>query len=104
LIPLSYASIFGGTCTLVGTSTNILASGIMERSGMAPLGMFELAAVGGPILIAGAVYLIVLGNKLLPNRETLTSMLSETERKEYITEAFVQPGSSLIGKTIEAAG
>lgn len=101
LIPLSYASIFGGTCTLLGTSTNLLASGILLDSGHAPIGMFELASVGLPILIFGSVYLVLFGNKLLPHRETLTSILSDEERKEFITEAFVRAGSDLHGKTAQ---
>ena len=99
LIPLSYASIFGGTCTLLGTSTNLLASGILLDAGHAPIGMFELASVGLPILTFGSVYLVLFGNKLLPHRETLTSILSDEERKEFITEAFVRAGSDLHGKT-----
>ncbi|WPJ96681.1 SLC13 family permease [Coraliomargarita algicola] len=99
LIPLSYASIFGGTCTLLGTSTNLLASGILLDAGHAPIGMFELAAVGLPILMIGTIYLVLFGNKLLPHRETLTSILSDEERKEFITEAFVRAGSDLHGKT-----
>jgi len=98
LIPLSYASIFGGTCTLLGTSTNLLASGILRDAGYAPIGMFELAAVGLPILAFGSLYLVLFGNKLLPHRETLTSILSDEERKEFITEAFVQPNSELDGQ------
>jgi len=101
LIPLSYASIFGGTCTLLGTSTNLLASGILRDAGHAPIGMFELAAVGLPILACGSIYLVLFGNKLLPHRETLTSILSDEERKEFITEAFVQPGSELNGQIAE---
>lgn len=99
LIPLSYASIFGGTCTLLGTSTNLLASGILLDAGHAPIGMFELASVGLPILAFGSIYLVLFGNKLLPHRETLTSILSDEERKEFITEAFVRSGSDLHGKT-----
>tara|TARA_B100000989_G_scaffold90347_1_gene65353 strand:+ start:4171 stop:5985 length:1815 start_codon:yes stop_codon:yes gene_type:complete len=99
LIPLSYASIFGGTCTLLGTSTNLLASGILLDAGHAPIGMFELASVGLPILAFGSIYLVLLGNKLLPHRETLTSILTDEERKEFITEAFVRAGSDLHGKT-----
>ena len=99
LIPLSYASIFGGTCTLLGTSTNLLASGILLDAGHAPIGMFELASVGLPILTFGSVYLVLFGNKLLPHRETLTSILSDEERKEFITEAFVRAGSDLHGRT-----
>ncbi len=104
LIPLSYASIFGGTCTLLGTSTNLLASGILRDAGHAPIGMFELAAVGLPILVVGSIYLVLFGNKLLPHRETLTSILSDEERKEFITEAFVKAGSDLHGQTAKESG
>ena len=100
LIPLSYASIFGGTCTLVGTSTNILASDILTDAGMEAIGMFELAWVGLPLTAIGCVYLVTIGHRLLPERETLTSILTEDERKEFILEAFVQPGSSLVGKSV----
>ncbi len=104
LIPLSYASIFGGTCTLVGTSTNILASGVLKSAGMPPIAMFELTWIGIPLLLMGAAYLIFFGDKLLPERETLTSILSEEERKEYLTEAFVQKGSPLAGLTVKESG
>lgn len=104
LIPLSYASILGGTCTLLGTSTNIIVSGIAETAGQRPLGMFEFAFVGIPIFFAGLFYILVFGNKLLPWRETLTSILSEEERREYIAEAFVSSGSAAIGKTLKEAG
>lgn len=104
LIPLSYASIFGGTCTLLGTSTNLLASGILVDSGHEPIGMFELAAVGVPILAFGSLYLVLFGNKLLPHRETLTSILSDEERKEFMTEAFVRAGSELKGQTALESG
>lgn len=104
LIPLSYASIFGGLCTAIGTSTNILVSGVLVDNKMPPIGMFELAWVGIPILCAGSLYLLLFGNKLLPHRETLTSILSEEERKEYITEAFVQPSSELADKSVTDSG
>lgn len=95
LIPLSYASIFGGTCTLVGTSTNIIISSMAEDSGFEPLSMFELAAVGLPLVFIGTLYLTILGPRLLPVRETITSILTEEERREYIVEAFIQNGSKL---------
>lgn len=104
LIPLSYASIFGGVCTAIGTSTNILVSGVLSDHGRPPLEMFELTAVGLPILCAGTCFLTLFGKHLLPHRETLTSILSEEERKEYITEAFVQPGSDLTGKLVTESG
>ncbi len=100
LIPLSYASIFGGTCTLVGTSTNILASGILEKNGQPPIGMFEIGAVGLPLVLVGSLYLVLIAPRLLPDRETLTSILTEDERKEFLTEAFVREGSPLVGKTV----
>jgi len=104
LIPLSYASILGGMCTLVGTSTNILVSGIAREHGVAPFGMFELAWVGLPALGIGTIYLVLFGNRILPTRETLTSILTDEERREYITEAYVQPGSPVIGKTLTESG
>ncbi len=100
LIPLSYASIFGGTCTLIGTSTNILVSGIGQSRGLDPFGMFEIGKVGLPMLFIGVLYILLFGRSLLPVRETLTSILSEDERREFITEAFVQPDSPLAGKTV----
>lgn len=101
LIPLSYASIFGGVCTLMGTSTNILMSGELVAAGMKPLGMFELASVGLPLLFIAGAFMVFLGPKLLPVRETLTSILTEEERREFITEAFVRHGSALVGQVYE---
>jgi len=100
LIPLSFASIFGGSCTLVGTSTNIIVSSIATDRGYEPFGMFELAAIGVPLLIVGTLYLTFLGPKLLPVRETISSILSEAERREYILEAFIKPNSAEIGQTV----
>lgn len=97
LIPISYASIFGGCCTAIGTSTNILLSGILVDHNMQPLSMFELAAIGVPLFAAGTIYLALGSSKLLPSRETLTSILSQEERKEFITEAYIQEASPLVG-------
>jgi di/tricarboxylate transporter len=103
LIPLSYASIFGGVCTLVGTSTNILASGIIETYGFEPLSMFELSKVGIPLMVIGTIYLVLFAKKRLPVRETLTSILSDEERTEFFTEAFVRTQSPLIGQTFKGS-
>lgn len=104
LIPLSYAAILGGVCTLIGTSTNILVSSIGRHAGEPAFGMFEISAVGVPVFIGGLIYMMVAGRRLLPVRETLTSILSEEERREFITEAFVPHGSPQIGKTLKSAG
>ncbi|ACB75349.1 SLC13 family permease [Opitutus terrae] len=104
LIPLSYAAILGGTCTLIGTSTNLIVNSIAVAKGLPSIRMFELAWLGIPTLLTAAVYLAIVGRRLLPDREMLTSILSSEERREYITEAFVQPGSAVPGKTIAEAG
>lgn len=101
LIPLSYASIFGGSCTLIGTSTNILVSSVGSDRGFERFHMFELAWVGIPILVVGTLYLVIFGPKLLPVRETLSSILSEEERREYLLEAFVHDNSALINRTVK---
>ncbi len=104
LIPLSYAAVLGGTCTLIGTSTNLVVNGILVNQGEPSLRMFELAWLGVPSALVGALYLALAGNRLLPVREMLTSILSDEERREYLTEAFVPPGSPLAGKSLKAAG
>lgn len=104
LIPLSYAAVLGGCCTLIGTSTNLLVAGILQARGEPPLRMFELAWIGVPLLVAGTLYIAGLGRYLLPKREPGTIALAEEDRREYITEVFVQPNSPPIGKTLAEAG
>ena len=104
LIPLSYAAVLGGCCTLIGTSTNLVVTGILQSRGQPPLRMFELAWVGLPLLAVGAVYIGIAGRHLLPTRQPATTPLAEEDRREYITEVFVQPGSPPIGRSFEEAG
>jgi di/tricarboxylate transporter len=102
LIPVSYASIFGGCCTLLGTSTNILANGIIMTSevypNLDPIGMFELSKLGLPLLVISLGFLLLFGNQLLPVREGLTNILSDIEQKQFLAEAVVLKESPLIGK------
>lgn len=103
LIPLSYATIFGGTLTLIGTSTNLVIHGFMLEQGFDGFSMFQLAVVSLPAGILGIIFMITVGYKLLPNRKTSTQSFGETAR-EYLAEAAVDQNSPLIGKTIEEAG
>lgn len=103
LIPLSYATILGGTCTLIGTSTNLVVNGMLIDSQLHPgLGIFDQAWVGLPMAIVGLIYLVVLGPKLLPDRTPPIDDLADP--REYCVEMMVEPRSPLVGKTIEEAG
>ncbi|MGM0903566.1 MAG: SLC13 family permease [Bacillota bacterium] len=103
LIPLSYATIFGGTLTLIGTSTNLVIHGFMIENGMAGFSMFQLAVVSLPAGLLGILYMVTIGYKLLPERKTSEESFDESSR-EYLSEAIVEPSSVLAGKTIEEAG
>lgn len=102
LIPLSFATIFGGTLTLIGTSTNLVIHGFMLEQGLEGFSMFQLAIVSLPAGLVGILYMVTIGYKLLPERTTSEESFEESS-KEYLAEAFVEKGSPLIGKTIEEA-
>lgn len=103
LIPLSYATILGGTITLVGTSTNLVVNGFTVDAGLKPLGMFDFTYVGIPVTVLGILYLFFIGPRLLPDRKDALSEFSQNSR-EYLTETQVPAGSTFIGKTVEQAG
>jgi len=100
LIPVSYASIFGGCCTLVGTSTNLVVSGMATEAGFAPLAMFELAPVGLVLAAIGILYITVLGRRLLPTRQAVTSSVSEGRIRRYVTELHLRDDSPLAGSKL----
>lgn len=103
LMPLSFLTILGGTCTLIGTSTNLVVNGMIVSSGMPSMGLFEIASVGVPYAIIGTIYLLTVGQKLLPDRKEMLEQLGES-RREFLVEMLVQPNCRLIGQTIEQAG
>lgn len=103
LMPLSFLSILGGTCSLIGTSTNLVVQGMLIKSQLKPMTMFEVGWVGLPCALLGATYLLTLGRRLLPDRKELIEQLEES-RREYLVEMLVQPGCRLVGKTIGEAG
>jgi di/tricarboxylate transporter len=86
LIPLSFASIFGGTCTLVGTSTNMLVSGIAEKEGLEPISMFQLTPIGLVFLVVGILYMLLIGNRLLPKKEEEEDLDKKFNVKKFLTE------------------
>lgn len=100
LIPLSYATIFGGTCTLIGTSTNLLVHGMMLDRGMAGIGMFELAKVGLFIVVFGFIYMNIFSNRLLPG-EKIPRFSFPNDTREYLFDLYLPKGSHLTGKEIE---
>jgi len=103
LIPLSYAAILGGTCTLIGTSTNLIVNGLLiQEASTQTIGIFEPGLIGIPSAIAGFIYLAIFGEKLLPERGSGFDTFKDP--REYTIEMIVQPGSPLPGKTVEEAG
>jgi di/tricarboxylate transporter len=103
LMPLSFLSILGGTCSLIGTSTNLVVQGLLIKFNLRPMSMFEIGYVGFPCALLGATYLLTIGRKLLPDRKELIEQLEES-RREYLVEMLVQPGCRLVGKTVGEAG
>ena len=89
LMPLSFGSLMGGICTLLGTSTNILVSGIAEQSGLNPFGVFEMSKMGLVFLFAGILYMITLGKWLLPKREAKTGFSDTLDLGTYVIEITV---------------
>ncbi len=100
LIPLSYAAQFGGVCTLIGTSTNLLVSSISELHGYGAFSMFEFSSLGLIFLGSGTAYMLTVGQWLLPTRSN-RQLLSSYELAEYLTELRVLKGSPLIGTTLK---
>jgi di/tricarboxylate transporter len=104
LMPLAFASILTSSVTLVSTSTNIIVSDLMARSGQPPMGMFELAPVGIPIAVFGILYMYFIGRRIIPDRMAGKEEEDEFGGRIYLTEVMILPESPLIGKTLAESG
>lgn len=100
LIPLSYFSQLAGVMTLVGTSTNILASELTARQGYGAFGMFEFTKIGVLCFLTGALYILLVGRKFLPERQAAREVTETYHVKEYLTEVIILPDSPLVGKSL----
>lgn len=104
LIPLSYAAILGGMTTLIGASTNLLISGLMQAAGYGGLGLFDLTWVGLPAALGAILYYVWIGYRWLPQRSQAPLSAVERELEPYLFEVRLAANSPLVGQTVEAAG
>ena len=100
LIPLSFGTIFGGTVTLIGTSTNIVVSGLSTKLGAGPISMFQLAPMGLVFLVAGILYMVFIGRHLLPTYKNQKDLKEKFGMGGYLTEIELLPGARFVGKRI----
>ncbi len=103
LLPISFASMFGGILTLVGTSTNILVSSIAADHGLPAFGMFEFTSLGVLFFIAGVGYMLLIGVRMLPERRSEQSLTSRYEMADYLTDVVLLPEAPSVGTTVSAS-
>ncbi len=100
LIPISFASIFGGVCSLIGTSTNIVVSGVALKNGLPGFSMFEMSPLGVIFLIVGTLYMAFIGFKLLPNRSVANGLKNAASLRDFLTEIQLQANGAFTGQRI----
>jgi di/tricarboxylate transporter len=101
LMPLSFAGMFGGTATLIGTSTNILVSSIAEERGLNPIGMFDLTPMGLIFIASGFLFLFTVGIRMIPERREEGDLTKEYEMQKYLTDIRINPNSTMVGSELD---
>lgn len=99
LMPVAFASILGGTCTVIGTSTNVAVNAYLAKNGLPPFGMFDFAPIGIVLCVIGIVFLATVGMRLLPDYQAV-DMMQDLRQQQYFTEILVKEKSSLVGRKI----
>jgi di/tricarboxylate transporter len=100
LMPMAFASILGGTCTVIGTSTNVAVNAYLAKHGMEPFGMFDFAPIGLALCLIGVAFLATVGLRLLPEYQEV-DMMQDLRRQQYFTEILVKKSSALVGRKIK---
>ncbi len=100
LMPMAFAAILASSVTLIATSTNVVVSGLMTQFGLPPMGMFELTPIGIPILLIGILYMVFIGQYLIPKRTDQATFTEKFDLRPYLAELRILPGSSLDGSTL----
>ena len=104
LMPLAFSAILASSVTMVATSTNLVVSGLMVQYNLAPMSMFELTPVGIPIVIAGLIYMGLIGRHMIPDRGGDEALTQEFDLRPFLTEIVILPESPLAGKTLAQSG
>ncbi|MBL0341468.1 MAG: SLC13 family permease [Bacteroidetes bacterium] len=99
LMPIAFASILGGTCTVIGTSTNIAVNAYLGKHGYPVFGMFDFAPIGFVLMLTGIVFMATIGIRMLPGKRG-TSMVKDLEQKNYFTEVLVKPDSPMVNQKV----
>lgn len=104
LMPMAFASILSSSVTLISTSTNVVISGLIRQAGLPPMGIFELAPVGIPVMVAGLLYMQTIGQRLLPDRPAPETLTDSFNLRPYLAELRIAPDSALAGNTLGQSG
>ncbi|MCL4560731.1 MAG: SLC13 family permease [Chloroflexi bacterium] len=104
LMPMAFAAVLASSVTLISTSTNVVVSGLIVQAGLPPIGMFELTPVGLPVLVAGLVYMLVIGQRLIPERPAPENLTDTFGLRPYLAELRIQSDSPLVGSTLAQSG